>query len=55
MKSMAAGRFKDCCLKTIDEVATSKTSIVITKRGRPLATLVPYVALPQRTVSLEAF
>ena len=43
MKSIAAGRFKDTCLKTIDEVAKTKTPVVITKRGRPLATLVPYV------------
>ena len=43
MKSIAAGRFKDICLKTLDEVAKTKTPVVITKRGRPLATLVPYV------------
>jgi prevent-host-death family protein len=43
MKSIAAGKFKDTCLKTLDEVAKSKTPVVITKRGRPLATLVPYV------------
>jgi prevent-host-death family protein len=42
MKSIAAGRFKNVCLRTLDEVAASKTSIVITKRGRPVATLVPY-------------
>jgi antitoxin (DNA-binding transcriptional repressor) of toxin-antitoxin stability system len=43
MKSIAAGKFKDTCLKTIDEVAKTKTPVVITKRGQPLATLVPYV------------
>ena len=43
MKTMAAGKFKDVCLKTLDEVATTKTSIVITKRGRPVAKLVPVV------------
>ena len=48
MKSIAAGRFKDVCLKTLDEVAATRTSIVITKRGRPVAKLVPYV---QRTPS----
>jgi prevent-host-death family protein len=48
MKSMAAGKFKDVCLKTLDEVAATGTSIVITKRGRPVAKLVPYV---QRTQS----
>jgi prevent-host-death family protein len=43
MKSIAAGKFKNVCLKTLDDVAATKTSIVITKRGRPVAKLVPYV------------
>ena len=42
MKTIAAGKFKDVCLKTLDEVATTRAPVVITKRGRPLATLVPY-------------
>jgi prevent-host-death family protein len=44
VKSIAAGKFKDRCLKTLDEVASSKSGVVITKRGRPVARLVPYVA-----------
>jgi prevent-host-death family protein len=44
MKSIAAGKFKNSCLKTLDDVAATKTPIVITKRGRPVAKLVPYVA-----------
>ena len=43
MKSIAAGKFKNSCLKTLDDVAATKTPIVITKRGRPVAKLVPYV------------
>ena len=43
MKSIAAGKFKDICLKTLDDVARTKTSIVITKRGHPVARLVPFV------------
>jgi prevent-host-death family protein len=46
MKRIAAAKFKHVCLKILDEVATTKTSVVITKRGRPLARLVPYL---QRT------
>jgi prevent-host-death family protein len=42
MKSIPAGKFKDDCLKTLDEVAATRTPIVITKRGRPVAKLVPY-------------
>jgi prevent-host-death family protein len=51
MKSIAAGKFKDRCLKTLDEVASTKSPIVITKRGRPIAKLVPYVTLA-KTASL---
>ena len=45
MKSMAAGKFKDVCLKTLDEVAKTKTPVVITKRGRPVVKLVPVVTV----------
>jgi len=38
---MPAGKFKDLCLKTLDEVARTKSAVVITKRGRPVATLMP--------------
>lgn len=43
MKTIAAGKFKDLCLKTLDEVEESRDEVVITKRGRPVAKLVPYV------------
>lgn len=42
---MAAGKFKDVCLQTLDEVATQRRPVVITKRGRPVAKLVPIAAL----------
>jgi prevent-host-death family protein len=41
MKTMPAGRFKNACLRTLDEVARTRATIVITKRGRPVAKLVP--------------
>lgn len=40
-KTVAAGAFKQGCLALIDEVAGNKSVIVITKRGRPVARLVP--------------
>ena len=43
MRTIAAGKFKDVCLKTLDDVATTKTPVIITKRGRPIAKLVPFV------------
>ena len=51
MKTMAAGKFKDVCLKTLDEVAKTKTSIVITKRGRPVAKLVPVKESKSRSLT----
>ncbi len=36
-----AGEFKAKCLKLMDKVARSREPIVITKRGKPVAKLVP--------------
>lgn len=47
MKTLAAGRFKDVCLQTLDEVANTRRPVVITKRGRPVARLVPVAAPPR--------
>jgi prevent-host-death family protein len=41
IKTIGAGEFKQKCLALIDEVAQTKTEILVTKRGRPLARLVP--------------
>ena len=43
---MPAGKFKDVCLKTLDEVAATRTAVVITKRGKPVAQLVPCSPAP---------
>ncbi len=45
MKTIAAGKFKDVCLKTLDDVQRTRTQVVITKRGHPVAKLVPYLEL----------
>ena len=37
-----AGQFKAQCLKLMDEVNTRHEEVVITKRGKPVARLVPY-------------
>ena len=39
--SISATRFKAKCLKLIDEVAATRKPLTITKRGKPLAKLVP--------------
>ena len=41
MKKMAAGEFKVHCLRVMDEVQSKRQSVLITKRGKPVAKLVP--------------
>jgi len=41
MKRMAAGKFKAGCLTVMEEVRATREPVLITKRGRPVAKLVP--------------
>jgi prevent-host-death family protein len=41
MKKMAAGAFKANCLAVMDEVQSKRETVIITKRGKPVAKLVP--------------
>ena len=41
MKKMAAGAFKVHCLAVMDEVQLKREAVLITKRGKPVAKLVP--------------
>jgi prevent-host-death family protein len=38
---LSAAEFKATCLELMDEVERSGTSVVVTKRGRPVAQLAP--------------
>lgn len=40
-KQIPAGQFKQHCLAIIDQVARTHHPVVITKRGKPMARLVP--------------
>ena len=44
MTNMAISAFKAHALEVVAKVAASKECIIITKRGRPLAQVVPYQA-----------
>jgi len=46
---IAAGEFKAKCLSILDLVAETKTTIVITKHGRPVAELVPITTQTKST------
>ena len=41
MKTMPAGEFKARCLRVMEEVRTRREPVVITKKGVPVAKLVP--------------
>ena len=41
MKTITAGEFRSRCLPLMDEVCSTHEPIVITKRGKPVAKLVP--------------
>jgi prevent-host-death family protein len=41
MKKMPAGEFKAHCLSVMETVCATGESVLITKRGRPVAKLVP--------------
>ncbi len=41
MKTMGAGKFKAECLAVMEEVKNTRTSVLITKYGKPVAKLVP--------------
>jgi len=41
MRKIAAGEFKARCLALMDEVKSKGETLVITKRGEPIAKLVP--------------
>jgi prevent-host-death family protein len=47
MKKISAERFKVHCLKLMDEVHVTRQPVLITKKGRPIAKLVPVQGRPK--------
>lgn len=45
-RTINAGDFKAQCLKLMDQVNSQRSEVVITKRGVPVARLVPVEAAP---------
>jgi prevent-host-death family protein len=50
---ISASRFKARCLALIDEVATTGRELVVTKRGRPVARIVPVEQPPSLVGSVR--
>ena len=46
-KTMSAADFKAKCLEVLDQVAARRESVVVTKRGKPVAQVVPVVKRPE--------
>mgnify|MGYP003394971139 CR=1 FL=1 len=44
MKSVSAAQFKQTCLRLLDEVEQTRESIIVTRRGKPVAQLFPFRA-----------
>ena len=48
MKTMAISQFKTHALKVIDQLSQNNESIIVTKRGKPLALITPYANSTKR-------
>jgi len=46
MRLVKAGEFKAKCLKLLDEVAETGEGLIVTKRGKPVARVLPPVREP---------
>lgn len=49
-RMMPAGQFKAECLALLDRVADTGESVVVTKRGRPVAEVIPVRTRAPRTL-----
>ena len=47
-KTIPAGAYKQGCLAILDDVATCHCEVVITKRGKPVARLLPVISDRER-------
>ena len=48
-RQIGAGEFKAKCLALIDEVSRTGQEVIITKRGKPSAKLIPIVEVPKES------
>ncbi len=42
-RNIGAGEFKAKCLKLMDQVQATRESLVVTKHGKPIVSIVPYI------------
>lgn len=53
-KAVPAAVFEQACLAILDEVAATRREVIVTKRGRPVARVVPVVSDREREDELLA-
>lgn len=53
MLSLSVSEFKATCLAVLEEVKQNKQRVLITKRGKPIAEIVPYDG-DQKPIPLKA-
>jgi prevent-host-death family protein len=51
-KTVPAGQFKQGCLAMLDDVAQNDVEIIVTKRGKPVARLVPIADARERDAAI---
>lgn len=49
-RTIPAAKFKAECLSLLDEVASTRSEVIVTKRGKPVARLVPLRAATAQRV-----
>jgi len=49
-KTISAAEFKATCLEVLDKVAETGQGVVVTKRGKPVARVMPLVNKPEQIV-----
>jgi prevent-host-death family protein len=49
-KSISAAEFKATCLEVLDRVARTGHTVVVTKRGKPVAQVAPMIKKPRNIV-----
>ena len=54
MKQMPAGKFKARCLSVMDDVNATGEPVIITKRGTPVAKIVPVTSKKQNLFGFMA-
>jgi prevent-host-death family protein len=49
MESLSVSKFKSTCLSVLEDVQKQKKRLIITKRGKPIAEVIPYVKSGSQT------